>query len=47
MDVGDVIEFTTDPYPIGTYFFSVTAYDSVGNESTFSNEVVVTISEDP
>ena len=46
-DVGNVKAFTTDPYPIGTYYFSVTAYDSSGNESTFSNEVVVTISEDP
>jgi hypothetical protein len=44
-DVGDVTEFTTDPYPVGTYYFSVTAYDSSGNESTFSNEVVITISD--
>jgi hypothetical protein len=27
----------------GTYYFSVTSYDSAGNESTFSNEVSKTI----
>jgi hypothetical protein len=47
-DVGDATLFTSDPYPAGTYYFAVTAYDAWGNESDFSNEVVITIDdEDP
>jgi hypothetical protein len=46
-DVGNVTHFTTDPYQPGTYYFSVTAYDSIGNESDFSNEIVVTVDSAP
>lgn len=45
-DVGRVTSFTTAPMTEGTYYFAVTAYDTKGNESDFSNEVVVTIGQD-
>lgn len=40
IDVGNNTTFTVDNLSQGaTYFFSVTAYDTQGNESDFSNEV--------
>jgi hypothetical protein len=40
VDVGNVTTYTIDTLtPEVTYFFAVTAYDTSGNESEFSNEV--------
>ena len=33
----DITEFTVDMLPTGNYYFAVTAYDSDGTESGFSN----------
>lgn len=44
-DVGEVTAYTTEPLPAGTYFFTVTAYDTSGNESDLSNEVVATVAD--
>jgi hypothetical protein len=41
-DVGNVTEFTFSSFPAGTYYFAVRAYDTSGNESAPSNEVLVT-----
>lgn len=38
-DVGNVTEFVVEDLPAGVFYFAVTAYDSVGNESDFSEEV--------
>lgn len=44
---GRVTEFRiTDLQPGKKYFFAVTAYDTAGNESSFSDEVAVTIPDD-
>jgi hypothetical protein len=40
--VGNVPSFSVS-LPPGTYYFAVTAYDSAGNESGYSNEVSKTI----
>ena len=37
--VGKQTTYTVTGLGIGTYFFAVTAYDTSGNESGFSNEV--------
>ena len=43
VDVGNVTTYTVTGLADGaTYYFAVTAYDSVGNESGYSNEVVYT-----
>lgn len=42
-DVGDTTITTLDSLSAGTYYFAVTAYDSSGNESAFSNELAVTV----
>ena len=39
IDVGNTITYTVGGLSAGTYFFVVTSYDDVGNESTFSDEV--------
>jgi len=39
VDVGNVLTKTISPLADGTYFWAVTAYDTSGNESVFSNEV--------
>jgi hypothetical protein len=44
VDVGMVSSYTVSNLPSGTYYFAVTAYDSTGNESTYSNEGSKTIS---
>ena len=43
IDVGNVTTYKIDNLSPGTYYFSVTAYDTAGNESDFSNEVSKTI----
>jgi len=43
MDVGDVTTYTVSGLPDGLYYFAVTAYDTYGNESDFSNEVSTTL----
>jgi fibronectin type 3 domain-containing protein len=47
IDVGDQTSYTIANLADGTYYFSVTAYDSAGNESIYSNEVHVAISPPP
>lgn len=41
VDINDnsLTEYTTDVLPSGSYFFAVTAYDTEGNESGFSNVI--------
>lgn len=38
IDVGNVHSYTIEDLPSGTLYFCVTAYDTMGNESEFSNE---------
>lgn len=47
IDVGKVTTKTIEPLADGTYFFAVTAYDTSGNESLFSDEVSKTIDSTP
>ncbi len=49
-DVGNVTQCTVSGLAPGTYYFAVTAYNEEGEESGYSNEVVVSIDpsrEDP
>ncbi len=39
IDVNKVTQYTLRNLPLGTWYFSVTAYDSRGNESSFSNQL--------
>jgi hypothetical protein len=43
IDIGNVTSYTLTNLATGTYFISVTAYDSSRIESNFSNEVTTTI----
>jgi hypothetical protein len=43
LDVGNVTTYKIDNLTPGTYYFAVTAYDTSGNESGYSNEVSKTI----
>ena len=43
IETGSAPQFTVNGLASGSYFFTVTAYDLVGNESTFSNELSVTV----
>ena len=43
LDVGNVREYTLKDLPAGTYYISVTSYDSAGNETEFSEEVTKTV----
>ena len=43
IDVGKVTTYTVASLTDGTYYFAVTAYDTSGNESNYSNEVSKTI----
>ncbi len=42
-DVRNVTSYSTGTLGPGTYYFAVTAYDSYGSESQFSNEISTTI----
>ena len=43
-DVGNVTTYTVSDLPPQVYYFAITAYDTVGNESDYSNEAYKTIS---
>jgi hypothetical protein len=45
MDINDysVTEYTLTDITVGSYYYSVTAYDTEGNESSFSNIIMKTI----
>ncbi len=45
IDVGNQTSYTVTGLGTGTYYFSVTAYDTSGNESSFSNEVTKTFAD--
>ena len=47
VDVGNVTFFTVTSLSEGLFFFAVTAYDTSGNESDFSNEVSADIDLTP
>ncbi len=44
VNVGNVTTYTFTNLAAGTYYFAVTAYDTSGNQSAYSNEVVQTVS---
>ena len=46
-DVGNVTTYTITSLPEGKWYFAVTAYDTSGNESGYSNEVSKTIAIPP
>ena len=39
VDAGNFTTYTVPALSAGTYYFAVTAYDTSGNESNYSNEV--------
>jgi len=43
IDVQNVTSYAVNNLPAGTYYFAVTAYNSLGNDSDFSNEVSRTV----
>jgi hypothetical protein len=43
-NVGNVLTYTVSGLSAGTYYFAVTAYDTSGNESGYSNEATAVIS---
>ena len=43
VDVGNVTTYTVCGLNLGSYYFSVTAYDNDGHESTYSNVVIDSI----
>jgi hypothetical protein len=43
MDVGNVKTYKYEGLQSGTYYFAATTYDTSGNESDYSNEVIKTI----
>ena len=47
IDVKNVTTFEVTDLPDGELYFSATAYDAEGNESDYSNEVVVTFNTIP
>ena len=42
-DVGNVLTYTITGLQTGTYYFAATSYNTLGNESVYSNEVRKTI----
>ncbi len=46
VDVGNVTTFRVDGLAAGSWYFAVTAYNSAGRESTYSNEASKSISAD-
>jgi hypothetical protein len=44
IDVGNTITYVVEALGAGTYYFAISAYDSLGNESALSNEVTKVIS---
>ena len=42
-DVGQVTQATLENLSLGTHYIVVTAYDTSGNDSDFSNEISVTL----
>ena len=38
-NAGKATQYTVGPLKAGTYYFSVTSFDSSGNESSYSTEV--------
>ena len=42
-DAGNVKTYTIQNLPGGTYYVAITAYDSVGNETEYSDEVKKTV----
>ncbi len=44
IDVGNITSYTFSGLNVGTYYFSATAYDASGDESSLSNEVSKVIS---
>ena len=47
VDVKNVTSFQVENLPDGKLFFAATAYDTAGNESDYSDEVVVTFNTVP
>lgn len=45
VDIGNQTTYTVTGLGYGTYYFSVTAYDTSGNQSDYSNEVIKTLSD--
>jgi len=43
VDVGNVTSYTASKLPPGSHYFAVTAYNSVGDESEYSDEVSKTV----
>ncbi len=43
VDLGNISSFTIGDLTAGTWCFTTTAYDSLGNESSYSNEVCANI----
>ncbi|HXW68039.1 MAG TPA: S-layer homology domain-containing protein, partial [Dissulfurispiraceae bacterium] len=43
VNVGNVTNYTVSNLAAGTYYFAVAAYDTSGNQSTYSNQVSTTI----
>ena len=47
IDVGNVTTYTVQIEEDCNCYFTVTAYDTAGNESGYSNEVMVVVNESP
>ena len=47
VNLGKTTSHTVAGLSAGTYYFALTAYDTAGNESSYSNEVLKAISSNP